>query len=256
MIPGADISPLLRRYGSSAPARTFVIAPCAGGSASLCVEWMPYLLGDNDAAMAVQYPNRSFGRKGPAPHSLVALAEQVARELMQHADGPLIMIGHSMGGVVAYEMTRRLEAEGCYVQLLTVSSVRAPDEIGIDPEAIRLMTRDDWRAELLKQELLDEEGLALPDLIDQIVPTLRSDYLLLAGHTDSGGAVSCPVYLMCGSEDHWVTPDQMASWGKRTTGSFRQTVFPGRHFFYRDQLQRVCQSILSLLDKGASEPYT
>jgi thioesterase domain-containing protein len=65
---------------------------------------------------------------GLAHQSIKSIARHYVNELLEaRPDGPFILAGFSMGGVVAYEMTKRLRALGKEVPLLILFDARGPD---------------------------------------------------------------------------------------------------------------------------------
>src|SRR6185436_14811042 len=66
-------------------------------------------------------------RSGPAPHPHVdALAGECVREIRAAAPGPYVLVGDCMGGVLAFEMARRLRDEGERVALLALLDTPFP----------------------------------------------------------------------------------------------------------------------------------
>ena len=66
-------------------------------------------------------------RSGPAPHPPVdALAGECVREIRAAAPGPYVLVGDCMGGVLAFEMARRLRDEGERVALLALLDTPFP----------------------------------------------------------------------------------------------------------------------------------
>ncbi|HEX9337032.1 MAG TPA: alpha/beta fold hydrolase, partial [Pseudonocardiaceae bacterium] len=230
------VTPWLWHYGDPAARPTFVLAPFAGGSAYSVAEWTTDLLRDGESALAVQYPGR--GPRASEPHAgwMAELADNAAEDLMRHTEGPLVLVGHSMGGLLCHEVTVRLEAAGRPVDLLVVSSARPPSHNRLVPGKIVAMDREAWRAEVSGYDFGDDRLLAQPNLLDMVIPLLRADFLLLSRHTESSGVVSCPLLAIGGDRDPWVTPRELAAWGELTTGECATAVMPGGHFYYRDQL--------------------
>jgi pyochelin biosynthesis protein PchC len=249
VLSSAEVGSSLLRFGAATPARTFVMAPCAGGSAYAYTEWLPHLLRDGDAAMVVKYPNRGIRPDEPTA-TIAAITDRAAGDLRRYANGPFVVIGHSLGGLIAYELTTRLQRQDCEVRLLVVSSARPPGSIATGAKAVASMNTGEWESELRRQGMLDAETLAEPGLLDMVIPVLRADYLMLSRYEDSGGMVACPVYAICGSDDPHVSPDDMALWRERARGQFIQNIFPGEHFYFLMQLEKVCHSILELAGPG------
>ena len=91
--------------------------------------------GDDEDLFAARRLSRVAGgsgpflalRSGPAPHPpLDALAGACVREIRAAAPGPYILVGDCMGGVLAFEMARRLRDEGERVALLALLDTPFP----------------------------------------------------------------------------------------------------------------------------------
>ncbi len=66
-------------------------------------------------------------RSGPAPHPPAdALAGECVREIRAAAPGPYVLVGDCMGGILAFEMARRLLDEGERVALLALLDTPFP----------------------------------------------------------------------------------------------------------------------------------
>jgi surfactin synthase thioesterase subunit len=250
LISRRRVTPWLWRYGEPVydPTKpTFVLAPFAGGSAYSLAEWAPYLMTDGHGVLAVQYPGRGPRATEPNAQDMAVLANNTTADLLRHTEGPLILVGHSMGGVVCHEVAVRLEAAGRRVDLLVVSASRPPGHARLTPEEILAMDRPAWRLELSNEDSGAGVVAAQPDLLDLIIPTMRADYLVLARHAQATGVVSCPILSIGGDRDPWVTRTQLTAWSGLTTGEFTTTVLPGGHFYYQNQLTAFSQLIHNAL---------
>ncbi|WP_227983812.1 non-ribosomal peptide synthetase [Nocardia spumae] len=129
----------LRPGGGGGPA-VFCIHP-AGGLAWCYAALLPYI-GDDRAVYGIQ-ATESHGRFRP----VASLDELVSRytELIRSTDpgGPYVIVGWSLGGVLAHEVAHRLAQEGAPVDLLVLFDTRpyrqagAPAESDIDLVAAR-----------------------------------------------------------------------------------------------------------------------
>lgn len=231
------LSPALWRFGPEAPGhpRTFLLAPFGGGSAYGVAEWVPHLARRGERALALQYPGRGPRQHEPPAERLAELARECAGEIDGHCEGRLVLVGHSLGGVLCYEIALVLEELGREVELLAVSAARPPDRQRLRPAAVLAMSRDDWLAEVATGGNV-EPGQELGEIADLLVPALRADYLMLAGYQPGGHRrVSCPLLALGGSGDPWVTRDHLLGWRAWTTGPASARLFPGGHFYYRDR---------------------
>ena len=92
---------------------TLFIFPHAGGSAQYYVPFAKTFSTDIKR-VAVQYPGQRGKQDFASFTSLPALADQVGKWVSpeQNHEGPISFFGHSMGGLLAFEVARRFEAAG------------------------------------------------------------------------------------------------------------------------------------------------
>src|SRR5437763_149373 len=85
--------------------------PYAGGGASIFHRWSRSLPQSVDVC-AVQYPGREHRWKEPPVTRLSDLVQALRQALAPYMDKPFVLYGHSMGGLVGFELARLLRKEG------------------------------------------------------------------------------------------------------------------------------------------------
>ncbi|WP_371482694.1 thioesterase II family protein [Kitasatospora sp. NBC_00315] len=194
-------------------------------------------------ALPVQYPGRRGGPAGPGIDDIGELAERISAELLR-ADGPLgspgppvAVLGHSMGSVVAFEVTRRLEEAGVQPVRLFVSGRRSPSAgLGLD------LPRDDAEilAELRELGGIPERLLARPKYRESIMAVIRTDYRANSRYRAPAAAlVKTPLTFLFAEDDPYLDPDAALAWRRHTAQDFRLASFPGGHFFLNEQLAAI-----------------
>ncbi|WP_406163762.1 MULTISPECIES: thioesterase II family protein [unclassified Streptomyces] len=108
-----------------------VCLPHAGGTASSFFRYSQVLAATADV-LTIQYPGRQDRRHEPPLTTVSALVDRIHRALAPYHDRPLFLFGHSMGGVLGFEVARRMEREGRPPSGLIVSGRRAPDIYAAD----------------------------------------------------------------------------------------------------------------------------
>lgn len=173
----------------------------------------------------------------------MSLADDVGAAVLDQGLSRPVIYGHSMGGKVAFETARQLEARGEPVHALVVSGCEPPER---RPER-HLSTAS--RAELI--EVLVNMGgipsLALDnnDFLNLFLAVIRDDYRLLEAYMcEPLPQLSCPVVVLSGDADATAKPCEMASWARVTTGEVRFVTCPGGHFFPVDAPALVAAQIL------------
>lgn len=207
-----------------------VCFPHAGGTAGPYAAWGAALDGRTELS-AVQYPGREERIEEPPPHDLDALLSGVCRALLPLAGRPLVLFGHSLGAVVAYETARRLTRQGAPPARLVVSGRRAP----CVPVTGDLHTRSDDAlvAELARLGATSAELLAEPAFRTVYLPAVRADFALAETYRYApAGPLPCPVTAVIGAADTEVDHDQASRWAAHTTGAFTLRTVPGGHFWF------------------------
>ncbi|MEQ0565325.1 alpha/beta fold hydrolase [Amycolatopsis sp. NEAU-NG30] len=230
-----------RRFHPAPAAKArLVCLPHAGGSASFYFPVSRALAPDVEV-LAVQYPGRQDRRQEPFVPTIDGLAEEIARLLGDLGDRPLALFGHSMGAMVAYEVTRRLEASGPAPVTLFVSGRRAPDRYRDD----RVHTRSDEGvlAELRRLSGTETNLLGDDEVVRMILPVLRNDYRAVETYRHPPGVrLATPVVAFTGTEDPVASVEEVSAWAEHTTGGFDLVALPGGHFFltrHQDVLLRT-----------------
>ncbi len=204
--------------------------PHAGGSASYFFPWAGILAPDL-AVAPVQYPGRYDRRAEPMPPDLQTLAAAVTDAVAPVVEQRrCLFLGHSMGAVVAYEVSRLLAARGISPERLVVSGRRSPTCF-VD-ENVHLADDASVLAELRTLGGQSTTVLDDPDIRALFLPVIRRDYALIENYRHRPGpALSCPITILTGDADPRVTEAQARAWEDLTTGESELYVRPGGHFF-------------------------
>ncbi|HEY9332134.1 MAG TPA: alpha/beta fold hydrolase [Streptomyces sp.] len=233
----------VRRYHPAPDADVRLVCfPHAGGSATFYFPVAQALSPSLDV-LAVQYPGRQDRYTEPPVDSIHALADVVTDELMAGwTDRPLILFGHSMGAMVAYEVACRLQERGAPVAGLFASGRRAPD--AYRDENVHTADDEGIVAELKRMEGTDAQVFSDEEVMRMILPAVRSDYRAVETYRHRPGPpLRCPVTVLVGEDDPQVTPEEAQAWERRTDAPFRLRSYPGGHFYLVSQVPEVLGEI-------------
>jgi surfactin synthase thioesterase subunit len=236
--PSPDDDLWCRRYRPSRSAGTrLVCLPHAGGSASFFLPVAAALSPAVDV-VAIQYPGRQDRRAERPIDDMAVLADRIHGILRRQPELPLTLFGHSMGAVIGFEVTRRLEADGHGPLRLFASGRRAPSTYR--DEAIHRRDDDGILAELRKMNGTASALLGDDELMRAALPALRADYKATELYTcQEQVTVSTPISVLTGDNDPKTTRDEANAWAKHTTGAFDLHVYTGGHFFLTDHVDEI-----------------
>ncbi|MGW1058086.1 thioesterase II family protein [Micromonospora rubida] len=237
--------------------RTVVVAPYGGGSAYSVPELLRHVAPTADETLVLQYPGRG-PRIGEQPTaSLHDLADQLAQDIDQHTVGNLVLLGHSLGGLLCFELAHRLTRSGRHVELVVISSAQPTAFKTLCADEIESRGVEQWVAVLREENAVTEEILDDPEMLRLAIQAIRSDTLLVARHVESPQPLPCPMLIVGGDADPDITPEHLRGWEDLTLGPATTTLLPGDHFYYRDraaELGDLIRQQLPLLCGAGSAP--
>jgi medium-chain acyl-[acyl-carrier-protein] hydrolase len=218
--------------------------PYAGGASRTYMSWS-HAAGPAVEICPVMLPGHEARMAEPLATSMDALVAQLALELLPFLDAPYALVGHSMGGLMAFGLTERFAALGHPPQVLVVSGCVPRRDPGDLP--LHTLGDADLLAELRTMNGTPPEFFDSPELVALLLPVVRSDFGLSETYDLAAGrVVDVPIAALAGSDDASVPPDSVRAWRQHTTRTFHLSVVPGDHFFIRDTA-RVLPLILSAL---------
>jgi medium-chain acyl-[acyl-carrier-protein] hydrolase len=230
--------------------------PFAGGGASLYRPWM--LEPDPEIQVcSVNLPGRE-GRIREEPHRRMStIADAVALELMEEPVVRYALFGYSMGATLAFEVARRMQAQGRGPELLVVAASRPP-HLPRKPGRADTYNLPDIALVQTLQELqgTPAEVLSSPETMEIILPRIRADLEAVETYRyESEKPLDCPLIALGGTEDPRVSPEDLECWRDQTTRDFLCHILKGNHFFLLESWSLVKQLVfprlLEYLGNGA-----
>jgi medium-chain acyl-[acyl-carrier-protein] hydrolase len=216
--------------------------PYAGGSAQVFKKW-PGLLPSTAQVVSVELPGRGSRLREPPSVSLPALIDDLENAIWPSLDKPFVFFGHSMGAIIAFELSRALRRKyDREPQALFVSGRRAPQLPRSEPITYNL-PRDEFIDELIKLDGTPKEVIEHAELMEIMIPLLRADFQMVQTYEYVADApLRCPIIAYCGLQDHEEVGDKLLAWKEQTSSEFSLHMLPGDHFFIRssqDELLRL-----------------
>lgn len=223
--------------------------PHGGGSAAEYVGWARNL--STVEVCGIQLPGRGNRLREPSFTDMDELVAAVVGKIPFGSHGRFAFFGHSMGAVVAYEVTRLLLAQGRSLpERLILSGFRAPSR----PRPLRTgvplhqLPDDQLIAELAGRfGGFPDELVASRELRAMMAGYLRADCQVLETYQwRESEPLPVPITVLGGRDDR-VTLDDLRAWQRHTTEPVSVRLFPGGHFYFREQGPAVLRTIADLM---------
>lgn len=235
------------------PARviaTLVLLPHSGAMAQGYARWAPWF-SDDIHLVAVQYPGRGTRFLEEHATDISELANPLA-EVLAGEPGPLFVFGHSLGGLVGFEICWQLERMGRGPGGFFPSAAPAAHYSHLlrQPSDVELV------AGLLDRGGMDRVALEDPELLGLVLDACRSDWVMTAAYQYSSERrlLRCPIIAFGGARDPGVPTALLNGWPDLTTGRSDVYVLDGGHFYFDGQMATLTahleQQIRSMVGEG------
>ncbi|MEV5718773.1 thioesterase domain-containing protein [Amycolatopsis mediterranei] len=230
------------------PLRLFCLPP-AGGGASGYRTWIG-AFGPDVEVVPVQLPGRENRLHERPAGSAAELADRLVAPVLGRAGDRFAVFGHSMGAILAHDLTHRLCAAGRPPEHLIVSAHRAPQLAARrrwDRPAAE-MSGDDLRGYLADRAGTPREVLDLPELMDLVLPVLRADLALCQSYQDTARTpLPVPLSAFGGADDPEAGAGELAAWSDRTSAGFRMRLLAGGHGYLFEDVPAVHAALRAAL---------
>jgi len=216
--------------------------PYAGGNDLTFRTW-PMSLPASVEVCGIQLPGHGNRLRETPIDRLEPLIDALTPKLLPHLNLPFAFFGHSMGALIAFEVSRRLRRDGAPAPECLFVSGRPAPQIPDQERRTYDLPEPEFIDELLRLNGTPKEVLEHPELLQLMLPIIRADFGLCQNYRYAPEAPhDFPIFACGGVEDAEVSLEQLQAWKQQTSNSFSQRMFPGDHFFLisaREALLRV-----------------
>jgi surfactin synthase thioesterase subunit len=231
------------RQRSSRPCLRLFCFPYAGGAASIYRSWV-HELPVGVELCPVQLPGRETRHREQPFTRMAALVEAASRALLPLFDVPFCLFGHSLGGLVCFELARQLRRQhGISPQHLIVSGQGAPQLH--QRSALRYdLPEDEFLAGLTRLSGTPKEALESRELMELLLPMIRADCEVYDTYEYlNEPALDCSISAYGGLDDPEWSRDEVEAWSGQTASRFALHMFPGDHFFLNTSRQGLLRAL-------------
>ncbi len=246
---------------AASPTVNLLTLPCAGASATMYLRWRRSLPA-GVRLVPLELPGRGTRHGEPFVEDFQTLVDQLAERHSQDLQGRYVLLGHSMGAVLAHGLTQaQRRGNRPLPQALFVCGSAAP-ALRDTTRFAGALTDEALITDLRRQGGTPEELFQSPELLRMTLDTLAADYRVCASYRRGVSAVPpgplgplpLPIHALGGRADE-IPPAHLQAWAHETTAGFSMSWFDGGHFFIRQQepavltvLERELRALLTLPD--------
>jgi surfactin synthase thioesterase subunit/MFS family permease len=239
---------------------SLVCIPHGGGNA-VVFQPLANALPDNCSLYAVQLPGHDYARRDEEPQPLETVARQCVEEIKRDVTGPVALYGHCVGGAMAVEIARLLEADGVEVTGIfmggTFPTPRLPGKFF--EMFARLFPRNRWVSNRTVYETLRAMGgftdVVDPEELSFAIRALRhdaqeaEDYYTRSYAAPEKVKVRAPIVCIIGQADHATEfyQERFMEW-ELFSDSVDLAVIPqAGHYFLKHQADAAAQIVVDQL---------
>jgi medium-chain acyl-[acyl-carrier-protein] hydrolase len=231
------------RPNPKADTRLFIF-PYAGGGPAAFHKWAAELPVNVEMWIA-HYPGRGSRHNEPPITELDIVVEKLSQAIQPLLDKPFAFFGHSLGGLVAFELARSLRQRNLsQPDILFVSACGAPHLPDLHPP-IHALPDAEFLNAVREINGIPPEFLNYPEMLDLLLPVLRADFQAFETYRYAAiePPLDIPITAYGGLDDPHVSRERLEGWATQTNSVFKSIYFPGGHFFINTTKDKLVRSI-------------
>lgn len=221
--------------------------PYAGGGTSIFYQWQSMLTNAGIRVCPILLPGREHRMNEVLIDNAYELSNQIYKGIQEELNRPFLIFGHSMGGIIAYELSRLIyEKEKKVPEILFLSGTELQEHPNKNP---RYKSDDKEFIEHLIESGGTDPAIAKGEIFKQFfLPTVRNDYKLVETYAFQGEKLNTKVCIYFSKQDNMVHYKDTLSL-KKVSDDFEFVEFRGDHFFVNTEHIGICRNICKQVEK-------
>jgi medium-chain acyl-[acyl-carrier-protein] hydrolase len=218
--------------------------PHAGGGPTAFFPWIA-LLAPEIECVSIQYPGRGQRFWEEPFTSISDLVGEIVGCMAEIADKPFALYGHSFGGLVAFELARSLRRLGSPAPVHLFVGASRPPHMGPFLPTIHMLSEDEF-VEVVQARYGGIPAAIYQDreVLNLFMAPMRADFTAYElYHLPPEAPIGVPITAFAATGDQVATPSSMQEWARHTNVAFDLEILPSGHFFPRDSIVSVVQTI-------------
>ena len=199
-------------------------------------------------------PGRGSRSDEPRYVDAEACVRGLADELDDLLSRPHVLLGHSMGAVLAYSLAQQRIARGLRApEAVIVAAYFAPHLHG-PVHDLHLGEDHELAMELARYGGLPDEILSRPEWLELLIPVVRDDLRICQSYRLSAEPpLPCPLHVFGSRNDPLAPPDTLAAWASHSAQPQPVRLFAGDHFLFRELDPELVVAVARIVEDVALE---
>ena len=222
--------------------------PHAGGASHSFAKWEAPMRSVGIRINAATYPGRGSRFMEPAAQSMSQIVQDCLAWMVPEMDRPFILLGHSLGGLVAFEVLRELERQRLPLPIAIIISSVGPSSWYVESknyERLAHLDNAEFASKASQRGWYPQEAVNRDEEILQVmVPTLKGDVAIFEDFVSQGtcpGHVSVPVHIVGGGADASVPSDALRAWKQLVSNATLTVIEDAGHFHTETHPEEICK---------------
>lgn len=221
--------------------------PYAGGNASTFAGWHS-ALPKHVAVLGLQTPGRASRLMEDPIDNMEELSSIVAEKMGSLINRRYVMLGHSLGARLAYEVTLKLTDKGVPAPAAFIASGSPAPSVERSEAPIFHLSEPEFIEAIRQMGGTPEEVFQHAELREIILPALRADFKIVDTYKGSQLKINTCAHIFYGLNDHTVSIEDAKSWKQHFTNDCIFHPIDGDHFFIDNQKKQVLSLVNQILE--------
>ena len=224
--------------------------PYAGASAAIYMKWKKSLEPVAEC-VPLELAGRGVRSKEPFYKGMEDASEDVLEQLLRRVDGkPYAVFGHSMGGMILYEVARKIRQRKLPPPSALFFSGRPSPDTPRKEAPIHELPDGEFAEKIIAMGATSKEIFSMPALMNVFVPVLRADFLLVETYRyEEAEPLPWRLTAIAGTEEQW-TDDEVEGWNRHTSEGCRIVRLPGGHFYWQHDAETLHDVLKDVLQNA------
>lgn len=204
---------------------------------------------NKDKIKVIEYPGRGTRMKEEFANTFDELVEDCLSQIKSILDNKenYILYGHSMGGLLAYEISMKIQEANNKLPEKLVITGRTP------PSKVRTVNYTNQSDDMFWANVCNLGGIPKDfrdneDFKSFAMPILRADFSIYESYTyrENKDKLKIPIDVFYGSEEHTDGDNIMQDWKKESDSHVQLSELKGDHFFIFNNVDYFCKYFKSI----------